>query len=115
MKKQIYTITDPRTGLVFYVGASINVENRAKQHMMQQSAARKTIDEIFAAKLKCIYSIVDEIDEDDDWRMLELEWIFKLDKEGHPLCNIQKKGFKTKDYMFEIVNLINRDLKDQSR
>lgn len=105
MIKYIYTISDPETNLVFYVGATVDIEQRAKIHMNPNilTTCVFEIQRIVKNKMKPIFTLVSKCNE--NWREEERLFILKMINEGQPILNRQIKGYKNKDYGFDIVNL----------
>lgn len=106
--KYIYTISDPETNLVFYVGSSVNVERRANFHMLKNNLTTCLfrIQDIVKKGLRPLFTIVDTAD--DDWREVERKWILKYKKEGHPILNKQIKGHNYKDYGYDLINNLKK-------
>jgi hypothetical protein len=87
----IYTLIDPITKEVRYVGKSINPKNRYSQHI-RSSVKRKTyvniwVNDLINDGLKPIMEIVDKC-VDCDWVELERSWAVKLYEENKKLCNL---------------------------
>lgn len=90
----IYTISQPVTKNVIYVGKAINVEARVKQHMNLglYSCVTNWMKALIESELKPVFTIVDKTD--SNWRELEKEWILKFIADGHDLLNV-KHNFKS--------------------
>lgn len=96
--KYIYTISHPLTKQIVYVGASVNVEARAKSHVgttHYYSSCSHWLSSLLKEGLFPVFTIVDKTDE--DWRELERKYIVKFFNEGHPILNSQCKGLKLKN------------------
>jgi group I intron endonuclease len=75
----IYGLVDPRTGIVRYVGSSVNVEDRFKAHMKLWNLKEKThknnwIKNLLSEELKPIVVILEEVIF-EEWREKEKFWI----------------------------------------
>lgn len=92
MKTYIYTLADPRTNEVRYVGKTINVKRRYHYHCSEfQNKQEHThrscwLLSLIKLGLKPIMTVVTECE--NDWSRLEQEWISKFDN----LCNHTKGG-----------------------
>ena len=110
--KYLYTISHPDTKEIVYVGASAYVEERAKQHMTTNQNQELT-DFIYSLVVNCkrpLFTVLFEMDE--NWRETERDYIIKLIEEGCPLLNKQIRGYRNKDYQFDIIDLTEGE--DQS-
>jgi len=104
MTKFIYAIKNPTDALYFYVGASINVSERAKFHMNRynNSCCTEKLFELADNGIRPVFEILDKTE--GEWRDLETSWMIKLIEAGHPILNKQIKGYRKKDYFFELVD-----------
>ena len=59
-KHFIYTLSDPRTGVIRYVGCSIHPTIRARQHRYTNTPVRAWIDELRAEGLAPLVNVVSE-------------------------------------------------------
>lgn len=78
MKKiQIYTLTDPITRIIRYVGKSVNAERRYNQHLYDKrhnNYSSRWIRKLQKQKLKPILNII-EICDESIWQEREKYWI----------------------------------------
>src|SRR6266404_2568098 len=87
----IYTLTDPRDGLVHYVGRTCNPIRRRYQHRSKQHTAYSPWhQELLGAGLKPIFSVVEEVS--GPGVVAEKMWMQKMKEEGQPIVNSQ--GYK---------------------
>jgi hypothetical protein len=81
----IYALTDPRTGIVRYIGASKNPQKRLQQHLCNNDGASSIlkedwINELKKSQLKPLLIILEEI-KSIDQKESETKWIlFYRDK-----------------------------------
>lgn len=94
-KTFIYTLSDPNTNKIRYVGKSNFPEKRYYNHIhnCNRTPTHKNnwIKSLIKENLKPILNIIDEVPM-DNWQMYEIEWISKIRKEGHDLTNISDGG-----------------------
>lgn len=86
----VYTLSDPRTGQVRYVGMSNNVEIRYSTHLVDRCNATKIawIQELKVNQLAPVLSVIETELTLDVAKKRELHWIrYHLDQ-GMPLVNI---------------------------
>jgi predicted GIY-YIG superfamily endonuclease len=75
---QIYTLTDPRTNIVRYVGISENAHKRYKQHIKTDSSSNPKnvwIKELHALGLQPILTIIEEAPDRQTAMDREKEWV----------------------------------------
>lgn len=91
--KYIYTISDPITNNVFYVGATVNIEQRAKQHMSSSISYRctETIQEIMEKGNLPLFTVLEIAY--DDWRDIEKKWIYHFIEKGEPMLNKEMEWY----------------------
>lgn len=94
MKKLIYTLSDPRTGLVRYVGATINTRIRLLNHCkdIRQTRNRVWIKGLQEQGLKPEMVVIDEAF--TDWEFWEQYWIAQFKSWGFNLNNMTTGGDK---------------------
>ena len=88
----IYTLADPRTGLVRYVGASSNPFKRIYGHLYEFSKGEKYawITELKDLNLWPLVDLIDEVPL-RDCQEVETEYIRVFKAIGVPLLNVQTK------------------------
>lgn len=96
MKYYIYTLTNPLNGEIFYVGKTVNMETRYRQHLNFNFADKNLKNEVIKFVLEqSAVPIIEELDcvdcvyrEDEDYvNELEIYWIHQLRAWGMPLKN----------------------------
>ncbi len=91
MTTYIYTLTDPVTGTIRYVGKTINPNERLQQHLHNKQTTTRCgqwIAALARLHLKPFMNIVAEVQEDEDWSDVEQAWIEWGIAVGLPLLNI---------------------------
>lgn len=91
----IYTLSDPRTDLVFYVGASKNLKTRK-----HGKYSAPTYKELRSLGLKPVMEPVDEC-EPEDRALMESYWVRQFIAWGFP---IENKGYNSKHFLNTKVN-----------
>lgn len=86
----VYTLSDPRTGDVRYIGISCDVEQRYKAHLSdtQNASKREWISELKISQLAPTLSIIETGLNVDSARVRELAWIRYYLENGTQLVNI---------------------------
>ena len=91
---QIYTLSDSRDNLIYYVGISVNDKKRLKYHKMGIGAnkvERSWIAELKGLKMSPILQIIEIIEPGENSYVIacdrELYWINEIFRLGHPLLN----------------------------
>ena len=90
----VYTLSDPRTGDVRYVGVTNNPRNRFNSHMRDNRASNhrtRWINSLVRDGLKPIMAIIDETDR-DNWAQCEMMWIAHYRSIGCKLVNSTDGG-----------------------
>jgi len=84
----IYTISDPRTGLVRYVGKTIDFKYRCRKHRTEKNKTYKAqwVKGLIALGLEPIFEIIDECTE-EDWQDKERFYIRLFKAMGANLLN----------------------------
>lgn len=92
---EIYALVDPRDNLVYYVGLSVDAENRLNGHLTGSGdslQARKWFLELRKAGLVPILRILEKIEPSSKAQTLacekELYWIRELARQSQPLLNV---------------------------
>jgi hypothetical protein len=94
----IYTLSDPRTGEVRYVGkTAYGLQHRLRQHVNDRSVSHKTnwIRSLKAAEVRPIIEVLEEIVTSDEgvWQEAEAFWIESLRQMGCRLTNLRSGGY----------------------
>jgi len=92
MKTYIYTLTDPNTNEVRYLGKSVNPTKRFANHLTckVKTHCRNWIISLMKNNQLPILNIIDETD--SDWIWLEIYWIEQFRQWGFNLTNLTKGG-----------------------
>lgn len=92
----IYTLTDPRTHEVRYVGKTNNVSKRFKEHVRtskgKQTWCARWIATLLLDGVKPIITVIAILEDGTDWGVEEKNWISCFKATGSNLCNIQEGG-----------------------
>lgn len=93
----IYTLTDPRTNEIKYVGKTNDIKKRYRNHIQESiKGLKKThkhcwIRSLLNINIKPIIDILEEYD-GNDWEWLEIMWIGIIKSWGFNLTNIGDGG-----------------------
>ena len=92
----IYTLSDPITGRVRYVGKTINLKQRFNKHILESRKSTKShkkawINSLLNKNLKPIINIIDIVDE-ENWGFWEQYWISQFKTWGFKLTNTTDGG-----------------------
>ena len=97
MKTYIYTLTDPNTNKVRYIGKTINIKRRYYCHINKKSNLRlgnfylkNWLLSLLNKGQKPILEVIDECD--SDWEELEQYWIAQFKAWGFKLANLTEGG-----------------------
>ncbi len=96
MKKTfIYTLSDPITEKIRYVGKSNDPKKRLYDHIklckLSFTYKNNWIKSLLNINMTPILNVIDEVDI-DNWQFWEKYWILKLREEGHDLTNFAEGG-----------------------
>jgi hypothetical protein len=97
MKYYIYTLTDPRDGIVKYIGQTKNPKDRLQHHLSPSNLTEtwkpkeKWLKNLKNEELKPIMEILD-IGDENNIDMLEIYWISQFKTWGFKLKNISEGG-----------------------
>ena len=93
MKTFIYTLTDPRTNQIRYVGKSNKPSKRLSCHLGRTEKNHKYswLKQLDNEGLKPILDIIDEVP-NDEWRFWEQYWISQFRTWGFDLTNLTDGG-----------------------
>jgi hypothetical protein len=95
MKTFIYTLEDPRTKEIRYIGKSDNIEKRIKSHITRSKKKKTYLDCWIYSLLENGYKpkieILDEVNY-DEWEYWEIYWIAQFKQWGFKLVNLTKGG-----------------------
>lgn len=96
MTVYIYTLSDPITEEIRYVGKCLNVKKRLNEHIhnFDKTHRSRWIQSVIKTGNKPIISVIEEIREsnDLDWQESERFWINYLRFLGCDLCNLDSGG-----------------------
>jgi len=86
----IYTLTDPRSNEIRYVGKANNVTQRYKAHLNRarkhQTHKKNWLEQLRQEGLKPVIEVIDVVPM-DDWRFWETYWITQMKQWGFNLVN----------------------------
>lgn len=84
----IYSLSDPRTGLVHYVGASVQPKIRKRFHMRptRDSCTYEWVSTLSSFGLSPVFAIIETCSL-QSWAAREAHWISTLRVNSHPLLN----------------------------
>lgn len=100
----IYGLKDPRDGLIYYIGKTINLRERFKNHIGGDCNAKKTawIQDLAINGLEPEMVIL-EIATEQTWPALERKWIREGMDAGWPLANATSGGESSYRYGETVV------------
>ena len=91
----IYTLTDPLTNEIRYVGKTTNPKRRFKQHLNQAKEknlySKRWIQGLLEQGHEPIMTIIEKINR-EQWRERERHWIEYYRDQGAPLTNLSEGG-----------------------
>jgi hypothetical protein len=94
MLTYIYTLSDPRTNQVRYVGKTVNPKQRKHNHSNiardKNTHKRNWINQLKKEGIKPVFEIIDEVTE--DWKFWERYWIQQFKIWGFSLTNTTLGG-----------------------
>jgi len=92
----IYTLSHPITNEIRYVGKTVNLKNRYKQHLYDKITSHKAnwVQSLRKDNLKPILAVIEECTK-DNWEEREIYWISQYDN----LTNHRKGGQGNSDYV----------------
>lgn len=90
----IYSLSDPRTGQIRYVGKALNPFHRIRKHLCDKRSSHKTnwIQSLLCIGLKPSIDILETVPE-GEWQEAERFWIAYLRFLGCPLTNLDNGGW----------------------
>jgi hypothetical protein len=90
----VYTLSDPTTGEVRYVGKTTNLQKRWVRHIRRPTRDKKGgwVSSIIAQGLTPTIEVLEEIPQGEDWRDVEKFWIGYLRFLGCRLTNLHAGG-----------------------
>ena len=95
MNTFIYTLTDPFTNEIRYVGKSNDPKKRLYDHIrcchLTNTHKNNWVKSILEKSGKPLLNIIDKVPK-NNWQLWETYWISKLKEEGHNLTNISDGG-----------------------
>lgn len=105
-KPYIYTLSDPTTGEVRYVGKSNNPKKRLNDHIhschKKSTHKNNWIKSLIRESKKPILIIIDEVPI-DNWQFWEMFWISKYKEDGHDLTNHDRGGNGTTEHNYNTI------------
>lgn len=105
----IYSMTDPRTKKVRYIGKTSVLNDRSKNHLLYKSKNKemgKWIKSLLRSGAKPIINVLEKVDDFDDANKIEKKWIEKYIKDGAPLvnlCHVKSKRKKEPNLTFTLA------------
>lgn len=91
----IYTLTDPRTSQIRYVGKTVDIEGRMRQHNSRMSSPITHRDywgnSLLDSGQKPVFTVIDVANE-NNWEDIERFWISYHRNNGFPLTNLSSGG-----------------------
>lgn len=100
IKAYIYTLTDPRTNLVRYIGKTINLKSRLTDHLREKLNTHKCnwIAKLKAAGLQPQIEAIEEFyqSQEAEWMEAERFYIEYFRQLGMPLTNLESGGIQGK-------------------
>lgn len=108
----IYTLADPRTGLVRYLGKTcVKLNKRYSQHLYQwkrrHTKVNSWIKKLYKLNLKPVMEVVDCV-ENDSWEFWEKYYISLFKTWGFDLCNHTEGGNGVQGYKHSKQTIIKR-------
>lgn len=93
MKHFIYTLSDPRTKAIRYVGKTNNLAVRLALHLCEKRGSHKNnwLHLLKSLGLRPVMEVIDECS-DDTWQERERFWISHFRQMGLPLTNLDSGG-----------------------
>jgi hypothetical protein len=86
---RIYTLTDPRTNLIFYVGASKSTDQLIIARHLGAGAFKGIRKELRQLRLRPILEAIDVANDPIEAGLLEEYWIFQFRSWGFKLDNVR--------------------------
>lgn len=107
MKHFIYTLTDPRTRIIRYVGKTNNPTLRLWMHMNEKKRTHKNcwLGQLKSLGLRPIMDVIEEV-ASDTWQERERFWIAHFRQLGFPLTNLDSGGNSGKEQSEETKSKI---------
>lgn len=109
MKHFIYTLSDPRTKIVRYVGKTNNPVIRYAMHRCEKRGTHKNnwLHQLRSLGLRPVMDVIEEIDcAADEWEDRERFWIYHFRQMGFPLTNLDSGGVSGKQQSEETKSKI---------
>jgi hypothetical protein len=90
----IYTLSCPETKEIRYVGKTCNLKSRYSNHINKFYNNHKSnwIKSLLSKGLKPIMEVIEEVEDELNWEMLEIYWIAQFKAWGFDLTNIDEGG-----------------------
>jgi group I intron endonuclease len=101
----IYTLKDPLTNEIRYVGKTVNIKRRLYLHIAEAKTSKtykaKWINKLLNSGTRPILEILDVI-YDNNWDFWEEYWILQMKSWGFNLCNLTNGGDGVKTWSEEM-------------
>lgn len=109
MKHFIYTLTDPRTKVIRYVGKTNNLAVRLAMHLCEKRGTHKNnwLAQLRDLGLRPIMDVIEECTE-ETWPERERFWISHFRQMGLPLTNLDSGGNHGRSLCEETKNKIRQ-------
>ena len=117
-KVKIYTLSNPITGDVRYIGKTIHkLSERLNGHIKEATKNKNNsyknnwINSLLKAGIQPIISLIDEVEE-NNWQLIEEYWISQFKTWGFKLTNLTDggDGIKSKEHQDKIIKKIKYKL-----
>lgn len=111
MKTYIYSLSDPLTGNIRYVGKTDNLSSREKTHLRVEKTHKSYwVQSLLAIGLMPKMEILDEVS-NDEWKFWEQHWIQLIKSWGFNLVNGDNGGLGHQRITYEMRQKISNTLK----
>ncbi len=96
----LYTLADPRTDVVRYIGYSVNPKGRLKAHLRETKHCHRThwIQKLISEGIKPVMEVLEKCLPGEDYKAKEVGWIAAYKAIGFDLVNSVEGGEGTTGY-----------------